>query len=306
MAIYVRTRPQSLSEIEGNHDTVNSLQNILQRKRADIPHVFLFCGPSGCGKTTLARIVAKGIADNCELREIDVADYRGIETIRDLREEIQFFPAFGSVRVVIMDEVHRCTSDAQAAMLKTLEDTPNHTYFILCTNEPEKLSTPIRNRCSTYHVELLSEPGLIKVMNLALDKENCNVEDEILAKIAEKANGSPRQALVMLDQIVGLPSNLRLEAIATMNRVQAKAIDLCRALAKKAHWRDISAILKGMEGEDPEGVRRAVLGYFTTILLNRGDADTFMVMEAFRQPFYDQGPKTGLVMAAFLAANRGK
>lgn len=153
MPLHIEHRPSNLSEIFGNKAIVESLTSIFERK-SDYPHAFLFHGPTGCGKTTLARIVAKML--KCDKpEEYNMANLRGIDAVRTLVEECVYLPLTGHNRVYILDEIHRQTKDAQNALLKLLEDPPEHVYFILGTTDPEQLIATLRGRCHTYQGRLI-------------------------------------------------------------------------------------------------------------------------------------------------------
>ena len=152
--LYKRFRPKSLDAVVGNGGTVAALQKFL--KKGNLPHTILFKGPSGCGKTTLARILAKELGCGVlDLREYNSADFRGIDTIRDISRIMTNAPAAGNCRVFILDEAHQLSKDAQNAALKILEDTPKHVYFFICTTDPQKLIATIRSRCTEMPVDLL-------------------------------------------------------------------------------------------------------------------------------------------------------
>jgi len=155
MSLYKKYRPSTFDDIVGNSVTIQALKKSVEGRKN---HVFLFTGPSGCGKTTLSRIVAKELgAKGSDFRELDSADFRGIDTIRNLRKTIGYHPLESKVVVYLLDEVHKLTGDAQNAMLKMLEETPEHVYFILATTDPQKLLGTIKGRCSIYTVEALED-----------------------------------------------------------------------------------------------------------------------------------------------------
>ena len=132
MSLYLQYRPIELSQLKGNADIVATLEGMLDN-RTSCPHAFLLHGPTGCGKTTIGRIIASSLGcKDSDFTEVDSADFRGIDTIREIRKSSQFMPTHGDVRVWLIDECHKMTNDAQNALLKILEDTPTHIYFVLC------------------------------------------------------------------------------------------------------------------------------------------------------------------------------
>jgi DNA polymerase-3 subunit gamma/tau len=163
MSLYQKYRPTKLSEILGNRETVMTLKGMFKKK--DIPHVFLFHGSTGTGKTTIARIIATelGCAEN-NLIEIDMAQFRGIDTVREIRKNCQYTPLGGGVRVYVIDECGKMTGDAQAAFLKILEDTPTHVYFMLCTTDPQSLLPTVKGRCSQFQMQLLDDEQMEQLL----------------------------------------------------------------------------------------------------------------------------------------------
>ena len=157
MSLALKYRPDDLNLVKGNREIVNTLKGMLS-DLTNCPHAFLLHGPTGCGKTTIARIIAKGIgAEGEDQREIDSADFRGIDTIRDLRRKSQYMATSSGNRIWIIDECHKLTNDAQNALLKILEEPPQHVYFALCTTEPQKLLETIKGRCIQLQVKPLNE-----------------------------------------------------------------------------------------------------------------------------------------------------
>lgn len=296
--LYKRLRPKKLSGVIGNADTVKALANMLRNKR--LPHVLLFYGPSGCGKTTLARIICREMqCDPADVREINSSSYRGIDSIREIARSSNLAP-IGPCRVYVMDEVHKLSNDAQNAALKLLEDTPSHAYFVLCTTDPAKLIPPLRNRCCELPVSALTESEMKALIEKAASREFLALESEVIEEMIERANGSARKALVLLEKISNLPKDQHIRAIKGSDDDLPEVIDLCRALLKKASWMKVSKILRSIEAE-PESVRRAVLGYMSAVLLKgSSEPNAYFVIQAFSDPLYDIG-KPGLVAACFEA-----
>ena len=297
MGLYLKYRPNALAEIEGNREIVITLRGMF--KKYEIPHSMLFHGPTGCGKTTLARIVAKelGCAEN-NLIEIDTAQFRGIDTVRDLRKNIQYTPLGGGIRVYIIDEVHKMTGDAQNAFLKILEDTPLHIYFILCTTDPQSLLPTIKGRCSQFQVQLLSDDDMKSLLTKIAELENDSIEDEIIEQITQDSQGHPRNALQILEQVLSTPKKRRLTIAQQAAIEQSESIALCRALMKKQGWGEVKKILQGLKGQDAEGIRRVVIGYASSVLLNTDNAVAGLILEAFQEPTYNMG-FPGIVLACY-------
>lgn len=301
MSLHIKYRPRMFRDFVGNEDVVRSLAAVL--KKDDRPHAMLFTGPSGCGKTTLARIAAAKLeVGSHDLVELNAADFRGIDTVRDLLRNMRLRPMNGPCRVWILDECHQLSKDAQSALLKALEDTPSHVYFMLATTDPDKLIPTIRNRCHAFEVRPLDEDELVGLMNFVLKKEKATVPDKVLRHVADVSMGSSRFALVLLDKLTGLQPQEMEKAIDRLAAQESEAIELCRALIGRAKWPTVAKVLSNMklESYQVEQVRRTVLGYCQSVLLRSGDARAFVVMDAFRQPFYDLG-KPGLVMACYEA-----
>lgn len=296
MPLHLSHRPRKLEDVLGNESTVKAIAATLARE--DRPHTWLLHGPSGCGKTTLARIIARSLScSKMDFHEINTADFRGIDTARDLIRQMPLKPMNGPVRVWLIDEAHQLSKDAQNALLKALEDTPAHVHFVLATTDPDKLIATVRNRCSSFEVKALSDEQLIDLMESALDDKK--VPQEVLEQIASDALGSPRAALVVLDKIMNLPADEMAEAAAQVAQEKSEVIALCRAIMKRAKWPEVAKIIKTCEAE-PESIRRAVRGYFAAVVLNSGDERAYLVMDAFSKPFYDDG-RNMLVMACYEA-----
>ena len=199
----------------------------------------------------------------------------------------------------ILDEVHKTTKDFQNAMLKILEDTPSHVYFILCTTEPEQIIKTIRTRCSSFEVQFPAVNVLARFLKSIAEKHEKEFSAKIYKAIAEHSENSIRQSLIILDQILEVEEEEALAIINSIKNQEAAVIDLCRALIKKQSWNNISKLLKDIK-EEPEKVRRAILGYASAVLLNGEDEQAAEIIDNFKNNFYDSG-KTGLIYASFLS-----
>lgn len=298
MPLQHKHRPSMFKQVVGNKAVVHSLMKVLGRGPEEIPHAFLFSGIAGTGKTTLARIVRKKLGcSKHDFHELDSADFRGIETVRDIRRNMHLSPGYGPCRVYNMDECHQLTKDAQEGLLKALEDTPKHVFFILTTSEPEKLKESLKRRCSHHHLEPVIEEEVLPFLRTICEQEKKKVPDDVLERISIDCLGSPGIALATLDKIIDLDPEEMNDAAATMIAQQNESIELCRALIKRANWKEVSGIIKGIK-QEPESVRRAVLGYASAVLLNGGNKQAFLILDCFARNYYDNG-KAGLVMSAY-------
>lgn len=299
MSLYLKYRPPTLDEIIGNKALVSSLKGMLE-DTSTCPHSFLFHGSTGCGKTTIGRIVANELgAKGMDIVEVDSADFRGIDTIRDIRKKAQYRPLESPCRVWIIDECHKMTNDAQNALLKILEDTPNHVYFILCTTDPQKLIPTIKGRCSQFQVTPLDERSMKKLLRQVAKAEGESLERDVLNQIILDSLGLPRNALQILDQVLRTEPEKRLEAAMKVAEKQSQSIELCRVLMSfKPTWEEVKEILNGLKSEDPESIRRHVLGYCQAVLLKKDNRKAAMIIEEFIEPFYNSG-FPGLVFACY-------
>jgi len=299
MPLHIDYRPETLDEVIGNNGIKKKLKTIFGRESKDYPHSYLFSGFSGCGKTTFSRIIKDLVG--CEEEDfIEMGPPYGVNDAKEIIRTMNFLPS-GNSRIYLIDEFHRCSKDFQDAMLKPMEDAPNHVYFIISTNEPQKVIFPIKRRCSSFEVEKLSIKHLEELINKILDDEGIDdIPDTAIAKIANESDGCPGMALVILDQVIDLSPDEIEDAIKNLSISEdPEVIDLCRALSKKAEWKDVTRILKGLK-KDPEGIRQAIIGYARSCILNSADLDDtahFALMyECFREPNYANGT-AGLAFA---------
>lgn len=301
MSLYQDYRPTSLKHFHGNEDLKRDLRPFIKGNRKP-PKAILFTGPSGCGKTTLARILAKsmGCAEQ-DIQELDTADFRGIDSIREIRRQMGLASLSGSDRVWILDECHKLTNDAQNALLKALENPPAHVYFILCTTDPQLLLKTILTRCTQFVVEALTTSDLVDVMKRACDGEKVDVPDAVLKKIAKTASGSPRAALSTLERVIARDPDEYEEELASFANFETQIKDLCQTLmAGKVKWKEVADMIKGLKDE-PETIRRAILGYMNAVLLSGKDAPrAAYIMDCFKEPFFNTGP-AGLTLSCYAA-----
>lgn len=298
MEFYKKYRPESFDDVIGQQKAVNVLQSFLQNK--NLPHALLISGSSGVGKTTIARILKKELnCGNADFHEINVADNRDIETIRSIAGKMNLSPISGSCRIWLLDEVQSLPKIPQRTLLKMLEDTPNHCYFILATTEPNQLLDAIRNRCTPIVLEDLTRFNLKKLINKIKNIENLDLSSEVIEQIIEASNGSARKALVLLNKIKFVKKEDQ-ENEVFRSDARHQAIEICRILISKKtkdSWKNVTTILKEMS-EDPESVRRLILAFASQVMLSRESAKAYLILVAFESNFNDSG-KAGLIRACY-------
>ena len=270
--LYRKYRPSSFDEIVGNEIAIKSLKKEIENGS----HVFLFTGNAGCGKTTLARILAKEVgAGELSIREINSAENRGIDTAREVMEQMRYTPTDGDALVWIFDECHQWLNPVQNAFLKALEDTPSHVYFCLCTTDPQKLIKPLVSRCSVINVKPLSDEEMTFLLKRTARAEKIKLDNQVYNRICELANGGSRKALKLLGKVLYLDSDEeRMDALKSDDSSEnPETIELCRLLASKgANFAKASKILRTMDLSEPEKVRQAVMGYMNACLLKGSDS----------------------------------
>lgn len=297
-SLYTKYRPATLDSVYGNEGVVDSIRGLLANLDS-APHSYLLTGPTGCGKTTVGRIISNLLGCvGADYIEIDSADFRGIDTVREVRKQAFYKPLEGRCRVWLVDECHKLTGDAQNALLKILEDPPKHVYFILATTDPQKLIPTIKGRCVTYQMSQLNDTQMYRLLRKIVKKEGEELEKEVYDQIIQDSLGHPRNAINVLEQVLKSPSETRVELAKRSAEEQSQVIELCRALIGGKRWKEISLILTGLKDQDPESIRRAVLGYCQTVLLSKDDMKAGLIMEYMIEPFYNTG-FPGLVFACY-------
>jgi len=209
-ALYRKYRSKSLDEVVGQ----NHITDILMRaiKAGRISHAYLLTGPRGVGKTSVARILAHEInhlpysddSTHLDIIEIDAASNNGVEDVRDLREKVQIAPVSATKKVYIIDEVHMLSKAAFNALLKTLEEPPEHIVFILATTDADKLPATIISRTQRYSFRAISDADAVKHLRHIADEEKIIIDDASLALIAQRGDGSFRDSISLLDQLASL------------------------------------------------------------------------------------------------------
>lgn len=224
MALYRKYRPATFAEVVGQEQVTTPLSAALDAGR--INHAYLFSGPRGCGKTSSARIMARslnceqgptstpcGQCDSCvslapggpgnlDVTELDAASHNGVEDMRELRDRAYYAPAESRYRIFIIDEAHMISASGANALLKVVEEPPEHVIFIFATTEPEKIIGTIRSRTHHYPFRLLTPPAMKGLLERTVASENVHVDDTVYPMVIQAGGGSPRDTLSILDQLL--------------------------------------------------------------------------------------------------------
>ncbi|MFI4874193.1 MAG: DNA polymerase III subunit gamma/tau [Blastopirellula sp. JB062] len=285
-----RYRPQSFEELVGQQQVAQALKNAIDRGR--VGHAYLFTGARGVGKTSSARILAKAL--NCEkgpsatpcnecdicrsvtvgedvdVLEIDGASNRGIEEIRQLRSNVNIRPSRARFKIYIIDEVHMFTKEAFNALLKTLEEPPEHVKFIFCTTDPEKIPITVLSRCQRFDFGGIQMDAIVTRLSYIVQNEGVTAEDEALRLLARKANGSMRDSQSLLEQLLAFGG--REITVGDVNQMLGAAgseqiAEIVTALAS----RDAARVLQNLDealarGIDPGQLIEQLLGYFRDMM----------------------------------------
>ena len=220
-ALYRKYRPKTFDEVAGQEVVVKTLKNSIINNK--INHAYLFAGPRGCGKTTIAKIFAKlvncqnnssGIPceecvcctqsneQNMDVIEMDAASNNGVDEIREINNKVKLAPTLGKYKIYIIDEVHMLTIGAFNALLKTLEEPPAHVIFILATTDPHKVPITILSRCQRFDLKKIDDEQIYKRLKYICDNENIKIEEDAIFEISRLGDGSLRDAISILDQVV--------------------------------------------------------------------------------------------------------
>ncbi len=221
-ALYRKYRPDKLSDVIGQKVIVNTLMNSIRNNK--ITHAYLFTGPRGTGKTSIAKAFAKLIncespnelipCDKCvsctqtnakqntDIIEIDAASNNGVDEIREIRNKVLLVPTYSKYKIYIIDEVHMLTTGAFNALLKTLEEPPEHVIFILATTEPHKIPSTILSRCQRFDFRKISDADIVDRLRYICEKEQVKIQDNALFEIANLSDGGMRDSISLLDQVI--------------------------------------------------------------------------------------------------------
>ncbi len=274
-----RYRPHAFDDVVGQGDAAQVLRQAISSGRAG--HAYLFSGPRGVGKTSMARILAKALncledeagafcgqcrvcrsideaGDALDVVEIDGASHNKVENVRDLIENLRFRPVEARFRIYIIDEVHMLSTSAFNALLKTLEEPPDHAKFILCTTEPLKVPETIRSRCQLFDFRRLTAATIRERLAFICEQESVPVPEGLLESIARHAKGGMRDALSLLDQLITFGNGE--PTLADYQRLTGRlSPELLVGLISAALQGDTGAALEGCEQALAGGARAADL-----------------------------------------------
>jgi DNA polymerase III subunit gamma/tau len=306
-SLYRRHRPGSFDEVVGQTHVVRTLRNAVEQGK--VHHAYLFVGSRGTGKTSMAKILARSL--NCErggptvtpcgecescvtiaagtsvdVIEMDAASNRSVDDVRDLRERVAYAPAGGHWKVYILDEAHMLTKEAWNAFLKTLEEPPPNTVFVLATTESHKVMATIADRCQRFDFQRPSLEQISEVLNRVAAAESIEIDEGAAAMIARSASGSFRDALGTLDQLVAFGGD-HVELKDVLEMLGAADADLLFEAVDAVIAEDPKGVLVGIEkmarsGRDPSQFARDLLAHLRHLLIAQttGEVPTSFVVTA--------------------------
>lgn len=306
--LYHRYRPLRFQEIVGHKEVIKSIKTAVLANRPS--QAYLLTGSSGTGKTTTARIMA--LVLNClnkdesnepclscepckavlsgrciDIVELNAADNRGIDAIRSLCEKMRLMPLQLKNKVYILDEAHQLTNDAQSSLLKELEEAPKHVYIILCTTHPDKLIPTVRNRCQRFDFKPLKRKEVFDLLSQVSTYETFDFSEDVFGLIADKSEGSPRAALVLLQQVSQLESS-KIEDVSKLvfseDSGNESVFSLCSLLERRADWGKVSKVYNECRDTGAPTLSMLIAGYFRNKLLKNGLESYGQILELFCEP----------------------
>lgn len=301
MELHIKYRPETIDGIVGQPAAVS----VMKKWGDSPPHVVMLHGPVGTGKTTAALALMNGLGatkKNGNLYEINAADDTGVENVRRTLDRMGYrglgkkVAGKDPVRAWVWDEVHLLSGQAMSALLSDTEKMPPHAYFVFTTSHPHKVLPALRSRCTQVEMKAVPDAALKQLAAAVAkaEKPRVPVSDKVIAELVARAGGCARHVLVELGKVLPLATDAERIAAAVDIQTEQQAIDLCRLLMGRTvpAWPEVAKMIKAIKtnSSDPEGVRRACLGYADSILTGgRRDKAAESIIELMRDNWYDCG-----------------
>lgn len=309
VALNLAYRPSGLGSMIGNEDAVALVRaKFVDGPIEDRPHTVLITGPGGCGKTTMMRIIGRIVEallpgeteeNSRNYKELDNTADSGKEYVKGIKQGMKYKPTGkAKARVYGMDEVHGLSAAAKEALLKPTEKPPSHVYFVLATSEPEKLKVTIHRRALLIEMKPFEDEDTATLLKMVSKKKKVKIPSSVVDAIHSSSQGSPGMALKILERIIHLsPKKMKLHVKEEARKANS-AYALADGLIKKLPWKKIIPILTDLKSSSPEGIRKYICTFCVNKLLKKDEPLAYSIMDAFRDPFFND-PYNQLVLAAY-------
>ncbi len=256
--LYRAYRPSGFGEVRGQSQVTDVLKAAIKNKK--VAHAYLFCGSRGTGKTSVARILARELeVSDKDIYEIDAASNRGINEMRELRESVNTMPFESPYKFYIIDEAHMLTKEAWNAFLKTLEEPPAHVIFVMATTERDKVPDTIQSRCEIYTFKQPNREILAEIVTDVAKSEGYSLERSAAELVALLAEGSFRDALSILQKVLTVSADKKIDVAEVEKVTGAPRSELIRTILKAITEKDASAALKAIQSAIEDNIDMRIL-----------------------------------------------
>jgi len=292
--LYNKYRFASFDAIIGNLPFINKIK--LDIENGAIDHTYLFYGTHGVGKTSMARLIGKSIP-NCYIEELNASVENGAEKGKQLAKNAYSIPIGYSSKLVVINEPMRASGNFFDALLEVLEEPGENTYWVITTTEIKKIPGNIKSRFTPIKFESPNIKEMLSYLKKICDIEKINTSNAILKQICINSNNIPRDCFSSLELIRGITNEG--EQLSLIGEVGEDKEYIGYKIAKALNdpdWKKLSKLLENVTDNEVVGIRNMVLSYFSTKLLKGGDKDDALLLESFREPFYD---KVSLILAVY-------